>query len=80
MRVQVVFMSMLVLPVSAAAHSGPHDGIGMVAAILHQLDQHCEQGLAGVLIAASLLAIYLGVRRRICLPRQTDSRSRLHQG
>lgn len=75
MRIQVVFMSMLTLPASVAAHSGPHIAIDSFNGIAHLLEQHHTQGLAGICIAAALLVVYFGARRRTGLPRQTDSRS-----
>lgn len=57
MRVQFFFMSILTLPVSAAAHSGQHVG-NKINGIAHLLKQHYSQGLAApVLISVSLLAV-----------------------
>jgi hypothetical protein len=63
MRYQMIFMSLLALPATAAAHAGAHHGMGMVEWIVHWSGQHGLPGLAGMLLAILLLAGYFGVRR-----------------
>jgi hypothetical protein len=63
MRYQMIFMSLLALPATAAAHAGAHHGMGMVERIVHWSGQHGLPGLAGMLLAILLLAGYFGVRR-----------------
>ena len=75
MRIQVVFMSMLTLPASVAAHSGPHIAIDSFNGIAHLLEQHHTQGLAGICIAAALLVVYFGARRRTPTSSSAASRS-----
>lgn len=65
MRYQMMFMSLLALPATAAAHGGTHHGMGMVEWIVHWSGQHRLPGLAGVLLGILLFAGYLGVRRTI---------------
>ena len=47
MRYPAMFIAALVIPASAVAHTGPHDGMGPVEAIAHLLGQHYAPELAG---------------------------------
>jgi len=73
MRHNTALMAALALPASAAAHSGPHDGMGLVKGIAHMLGQHYALGIAGALIAALLFLARLRARhtsdrrRRVCI-------------
>jgi len=61
MRNQVIFISVLALPATAAAHNGPHDGMSMLDWIVLLPGQHELPGLAGTLVVALLLVGCVGV-------------------
>jgi hypothetical protein len=73
MHYQMIFMSLLALPASAAAHAGAHHGMGMVEWLMHLSAQHGLPGLAGMLLAVLLLAGYPGLRRITRKHRRSDT-------
>jgi hypothetical protein len=80
MRYPAMFIAALVTPASAVAHSGPHDGMGPVEAIVHLLGQHYAPVLAGAFIAALLLVAGLRVRRGNRAPQCTGIDRNKRQG
>jgi hypothetical protein len=72
MHYRMIFMSLLALPATAAAHAGAHHGMSMLEWIMHLSTRHGLPGLAGVLPAVLLLAGYIGVRRITRKNRHSD--------
>ena len=71
MRYPAMFIAALVIPASAVAHTGPHDGMGPVEAIAHLLGQHYAPELAGECIAAVLLIAGFGIRQGSDAPKRS---------
>ena len=80
MRYLAMFIAALVTPTSAMAHSGPHDGMGPVEAIVHLPGQHYAPLLAGAFIAALLLVAGLRARRGSRAPQYTGIDRNKRQG
>jgi hypothetical protein len=80
MRYPAMLVIVLVTPASALAHTGPHDGMEPVEAIVHLPGQHYAPVLAGAFIAALLLVAGLRARRGNRASQYTGIDRNKHQG